>query len=883
MRRPPRLAMRILARALRRHAAAPSILGDLEEDFVHLIESRGLTVARLWYWREAIGIASGGIAHGLPRALRSVPFPGLRRLGEDAVHAARVIRRTPGFSLFTGVVIGLGVGAVTTVFSVLKPLAVALPFEDAHQLVWISNKSEAGDSALSAVTSRTTNLIDFRARTKSFSGITGYDAFFADRAYTLQGVGEPENLVGVAVAHDFLDVLGIAPLYGRGFTLEEGQPGGPAVVLLSHGFWRDRFGADPDIVGRTLSLNHAPRTVVGVLPRSFDFASVFSPSVDVDVLFPFVVSRNNPFQGNELALVGRLRTGVTPDVAQAELTALLAALRKEDPRRWGLGAELETLQEHLAGPFRRSLLLVAAAAGMLLLVVCVNVSGLMLARAPLRTREVAVRKALGARRGRLMRQLVMETLGISLVGAAFGSILAWFATSLVRNAASIHIPLMDSVDLDTSALLVAAGAAIVTGVLVGTIPALQVTEGGEAEVLRATSRGSSAGRGARRLRESLVVAEVALACALLVVGALLTTSLRAVLQVDLGFEPTNTVAWRLHPGTEFESFGEKSEFYAQLAERVEVVTGVESAGLIDALPLGRNRSWGFRVVGWPEQEDTDEQVFAHIVDPGYLPTMQTPIVAGRNLSRADHWGSARVIVLNETGARQIFGGEGEALGRRLKFWGPWEWEVVGVARDVRHLSPEMDAGIEVYYPLAQMRFNTADLVVRSRLPATQIAAAVSGALAEMDRAMPTREFWTLESTVRGAVSGRRFAVGVLSAFAAAALLLAALGIYGVLSQTVAERKQEIGIRMALGAAPPDIVRGVMNRMLLLTAGGIAAGWGISVSISRLLGSLLFDVAPLDPGSFLGTALVLLGVAALAAGLPARRAASTEASQVLQAQ
>ena len=880
---PPGLAALLLARVFRGDPAAATILGDLHEDFSRVLESRGRTAAGLWYWREALGLASSRLVHGLLRSLRHAPVLRPGSLAEDAAHAARMLRRSPGFALFVGGVIGLGVGAVTTVYSVLKPLALALPFEDAHQLVWISNSEAAGDSSLSAVTSRTVNLIDFRTRTRSLSGITGYDAFFASRFYTLAGAGEPESLVGVGVAHDFLDVLGVRPLHGRSFTAEEGQRGGPRAVILSHRLWRDRFASDRTVVGRGVTLNGIPRTVAGVLPASFDFSSVFTPGVEVDFLLPFVVSRDNPFQGNTLALIGRLRPGVTPEAAQTELTALIAALGEEDPERWGLGAKLETLQDHLAGPFRGSLFLLAAAAGALLLVVCVNVSGLMLARSPSRAREMAVRKALGAPRARLMRQLVLETLGISVIGAAVGSLLAWLATRVVTNAAMIHIPLMDSVELDTSALLVAAGVAVLTGVVVGTIPALQVAEGGEAGVLQAASRGSSASRGARRLREGLVVAEVALACALLVVGGLLMASFRAILDVDLGFEPANTVAWQLQPGTPFESYGEKMAFYTRLAGRVRAAAGVESAGLIDGLPLGRNRAWGFRVVGLPDGEDADEEVFPHVVDPGYLPTMEIPLLAGRNFSPADVEGSTPVVILNETGARRIFGGEEEALGRRLAFWGPWEWEVVGVARDVRHLSPETGAGIEVYFPHAQMPdYGPMDLVVRSKLPPSQVVATVSSVLEDVDPGMPRHEFWSLESTVAGAVSDRRFALGLLSAFGVVALLLAALGIYGVLSQTVAERRPEIGIRMALGASAPDIVRGVLGRMLLLTASGIAVGWGLSLLFSGVLESVLFGVGPVDPTAFLGTALVLLGVGALASGLPARRAVSTEAAEVLRA-
>lgn len=877
---PPRLAARILARALRDDPAGPAILGDLHEDFVERVVSRGPAAARLWYRREALALAAGRIVHRTGRGARSAS--GLRpgTLAEDARHAFRTLRRSPGFALFIGGVIGLGVAAVTTVYSVLEPLAVSLPFEDSGELVWISNTAAAGDSSLSAVSSRTVNLIDFRDRAESFRGIAGYDVFFSARAYTWEGVDEPERVVAVAVTPDFLPVLGVLPALGRGFTAEEGSRGGPAAAILSHRFWRDGFGADPGVIGRPIRLNGEPRTVVGVLPPGFDFSSVFSPGTRVDVLLPFVVARDNGFQGNTLAMIGRLKPDVSPAAARTELRTLIATLQEEEAGRWGLGAEVETLRAHLAGPFRDSLVLLAVAAATLLLIVCVNVSGVMLARAPTRAREMAVRTALGATRGRLMRQLVIETLGVSLVGAAIGGGLAWLATAFVRRAASVRIPRMDAVELDLSTLAVAAGVSVLTGVVVGLIPAVHAAAR-ETGAMRATARRRSASRGARRLREALVVSEVALACALLVVGGLLLTSLRAVLDVDLGFEAENSVAWTLLPTGPFETPAEKSAFYARLVERVASTPGAENVGLIDALPLGRNRSWPIQVVGAPD--DARGEAFPHVVDPGYVPAMRIPLVAGRNLSRDDRDETARVVLVNETAARTLFGDPAAAIGRQVQTWGPWEWEVVGVVRDVRHLSPETGSGIEVYFPMTQMAdYWTMDLVIRSRLPAGQLVPSIRGALAEVDPGMPTGEFRPVEAAVAGAVSDRRFALGILAAFGAAAVLLAGLGIYGVLSQTVAERRPEIGIRMALGAAAPDILRGVLGRMLILTTGGVAAGWGLALLVSRSLGSVLFGVGPVDPAAFGGTALVLLGVGLIAAGLPARRAVSTDVRQVLEA-
>jgi predicted permease len=899
MRRPPPpFARRLLERALRGDPAGPAILGDLHEDFVRVARARGPAAARRWYVRQALPLAAGRwSASRVGRAahlIRSV-FLGdsdmtgpswLRGFLQDGAYAARTLRRTPAFALFTAAVIGLGVGATTAVFSVLKPLVLApLPFEDPGRLVWVANAARPDATSLSAFTSRTSNLRDFRERARSFDGLTGYNAFFDQGAYTLTGTGEPERLVGAGVADDFLDVLGVAPALGRDFTPEEGVVGGPRAVLLSHGFWVRRFAADPSIVGRSITLNDAPVSVVGVLPASFDFTSVFSPGVTVDFLLPWPIADETDRQGNTTFMIGRLRPGVTAEAAQADLDAIVTALQEEQPRRWGLGAKVTPLQAHISGPFRPALLLLAAAAGTLLLIVCVNVSNLILSRAPGRAREVAVRKALGASRGRLVRQLVLETLGVSLAGAALGSVLAWGATRLVAGSAAIRIPLLDDVHVDASALLFAASVAVVTGLLVGLVPALQVAEGGEATVLRSGGRGASASRSARRMRETLVIAEVTLACVLLVAGGLLVRSFRAVLDVDLGFDPGHLVAWQLNPSLDFQSDLERTDFYAALRDRVAETPGVERVGLVDASPLGRNRTWGFRVADRPEAEDAPGfSLFPHMIDPGYLPAMGIPLVAGRNFTRDDTEDSEPVVLINEEGARRAFPGE-EAVGKRILQGGPDQVRtIVGVVKDVRHLSPEVDSGIEVYFPLTQVGdFGTLDMVVRSTLTDAGAAAAVSAVLRQVDPSMPTREFWTMESRVDRAVSARRFTLGILTAFGMAALLLAGLGIYGVLAHSVAERTPEIGIRMALGASAGGVVWSVLGRTLVLTSVGIAVGAVVSFGGRGLVGSLLYGVSATDPATFVGMGLVLLAVAGAAGAIPALRAARTTGVRALRAE
>lgn len=889
--RPPHLAVALVKWALDGDPALPAILGDVHEDFTGRCHSHGEPSARRWYWREAIGLAAGRWTFS-PRRSRERSQAKKRKMNDssgfhsvmqDASYAFRSLRRSPGFSLFTALVIGLGVGAATAVFSVVKPLILApLPFEEAEELVWIANVPSAGGTSLSGVTSRASNLRDFRERTSSFDGLTGYNAFFDQQAFILSGDGEPERLVGAGVANDFLDVLGIRPLHGRNFSEEEGMWGGPPAIILSYNFWRSHYDADPGIVGRTLVIDDQAREVVGVLPATFDFSTFFTPGRPVDFLLTFPISDETDRNGNTLVILGRLRPGFTPERAQAELDGIILGLQEEQPDRWGLAAALTPFREKIAGPFKAAFLLLAAAAGTLLLIVCVNVSGLLLARAPGRAREVAVRKAFGASQKRLARQLIMEMTGVSLLGALAGGAIAWGVVRVVANTTAVQIPLLDQVRMDPSAFFFGAVIALITGLLVSIVPAIHVGEGAEANVLRSESRGSTGGRGGRKLRESLVVAEVALACVLLVMGGLLVRSFQAVLDVNLGFAPENTVAWQVRPTSDFESLDEFGVFAYGIVDRLEQTPGIEQVGLIDALPLGRNRSWGFRPVGQAERDDLPS-LFPHLVSPGYAESMQIPLVEGRHLTRDDANDAPLVILMNESGARRVFQGEGP-LGERIRLWDDREWEVVGIVEDVKHLSPEMDSGIQVYFPMLQMPdFGSLDMVVRSRLPTDQVVSLVSAALTEADPGMPTREFFTLDAKVDQSVSARSFTLWILTGYGAAALLLAALGIYGVLAQSVAERAPEIGIRRALGATAPAVVKSVLGRTLFLAGIGIVAGGLASVWVGKLLASLLFGVGATDPVTYASMGLVLVLVAALAGFIPAMRAVRVKGASALQSE
>ena len=789
-------------------------------------------------------------------------------LREDVRYALRRMRREPGFTAFAVLIVALGVAAATAVFSVMSPLMLRpLPFKEPERLVWVAHASEGG---MSSVTSRTSNLRDYRQYARSFEAITGYFAFFDYGGFNLVGTdGPPERLIGVGVAQNFLDVLGVRPLLGRGFTAEESVWNGRRAVILTHGFWMRRFVGDPSIVGRSITLNNEPTEVVGVLPPSFDFQSTFAPASRVDFLNPFPISDETDRWGNTLAIIGRLKPGASIQSAQAELDQITKQLQEADPRRWGLGAVVSGLRDHIAGGFRAPLLVLAAAAALVLLVGCANLSNLLLARAQQRAKEMSVRSALGATRGRLLAQLLAESLILATCGGAAGALLALWITRWVAGISGVSIPMLSTVTVDGTALGFALAITLLTGLVVGIAPALQVSSGREAGALSESSRGSSEGRRSAAVREVLVVGEVALACVLLVGGGLLLRSFVRVMDVDLGFRPEGTVVWQLSSQRPFPNDTARVAFYEDVVARVQAVPGVEAVGLSDTPPLGRNREWGIAAKGVVYEKGKAPAAFPRIVDSRYLQAMRIPIVAGRPFTADDNAKSARVIILNRTAAATLFPGA-DPIGQTLLVGD--ERRVVGVVADVRHQSLEQSAGLEMYLPYMQHpHYGTLAMVVRSRLPVSSLAGPVRAALRGADPTMPTDDVQTLGAVVDRAISPRRFVLVILGAFAGAALLLAALGIYAVLSYSVSQRVREIGIRMALGESAGRVQRRVVSRTVLLAGTGVALGAAASFVASRLLRSLLFGVGPTDAVAFAGTALVLMAVSALAGYVPARRA------------
>jgi predicted permease len=634
-------------------------------------------------------------------------------------------------------------------------------------------------------------------------------------------------------------------------------------------------------VGHRLTLNNEPVSVVGVLPPSFDFASVFAPASHIDLYSPFPLSNETNRWGNTLAIIGRLKPGVAIQTAQAEASILSERLTKAHATdRNEFEARLSFLREHVSGRLRPALIVVTCAVGVVMLIVCANLSNLLLARTAVRQKEIAIRTALGAGRWRLIRQALTESIVLSFGGATLGLILAIFGTRALAHLDAISIPLLENVRTDASALGLTLLMAVLTGLIFGLVPALQVPALAVHAALKDTSRGSTEGKSHTWIRGTLVVSEIAFACVLLVGAGLLIRSFLHVLDVNLGFQPERAVAVRVDPSQQYSTQAQQNAYFDEVLRRVKEVRGIDAAGLSDALPLGRNRGWGVRAKGHQYKQGEYPDAFVRVVSDGYLRSMGIPLRAGRDFTERDTPSTEQVIIINETMARRLWPGE-DAMGQILEV--DKDRRVVGIVGDVRHLALEQGAGSEMYLPIRQCRdFASVDLVVRTTLPPAELALSARAALKPIEPNLPASDFRTLQQLVDKAVSPRRFVVLLLGGFALFALVLASLGIYGVISYSVNQRTQEIGIRMALGASAGDLQAGILLQTLGLASIGMLLGVGASWALARALSGLLFGVTPADPVTFAGMLIVLTAVAALAGYLPARRASRIDPMVALRA-
>jgi predicted permease len=840
--------------------------------------------------RRQAKIRFGGweAAKELQRETRSLPF--LEFLVQDLRYGLRGMRREPGFTIFAVLMIALGIGASTTIFSVLNTMLVRpLPFHDPGRLVWVANAPP--QDGLSAQTLQVLPFLAFKERNHSFSDMAAYFAFYGVGDSKLQVKGKVERLNALPVSRNFFSLLGVQPEIGRSFSADEAKWNGPKAALLSHGLWQRRFGSDPHIVGRSITLDDEAVNVIGVLPSSFDFGSVFAPGTHMDLYFAFPLTQETDRWGNTISVVGRLKPGVRLASAQAEANVLGSRISREQRDRNGLTPRLTPLQEHVSGRLRPALLVLAFAVGTVMLIVCANLSNLLLARGTARQKELAIRSALGAGRKRLVRQILTESLLLSFCGAAMGVSVAFLGTRALARLTTFNVPLLTDVHLDFRALLFTLLLTVVSGVVFGLVPALQVPKIAVNDSLKDQHRGSTNSRSHSWIRGTLVVTEIAFACVLMVATGLLIRSFLRVLDVNLGFQPARAAALRIDPSAQVLRVDPKSKtspaeriaaYFDDVLRRVRELPGVEAAGLTDALPLGRNRTWGAGALGVVYKRGEYPEAFVHVVTGGYLKAAGISLKDGRDFNERDTPSSEPVILVNETLGRRLWPGR-NPIGQLMAGEPNKPRRVIGVVKDVRHLTLEQDSGPEMYFSVRQVPdYGSLNLVVRSRMDDSALTSSVRRVLLPINPEMPNEQFHTLQQLVDRAVSPRRFIVLLLSGFALFALILASLGIYAVISYSVAQRTQEIGIRMALGASSGALQRAILLQTLGLAACGLVLGTGASVLLTQALRGLLFGVTPNDPVTFVGMLVVLIGVAAAAGYLPARRASKIDPMIALRA-
>jgi len=797
---------------------------------------------------------------------------------QDLRYTFRTLRRDAAFTIFAILIVGLGIGCCTVLFGVVNALLLRpLPFSKPDRLVWITNHDAGG---LSGATTQVGTMLDLRERSQSLSEIAGYFAFYGVGDNVLSGKGEPERMSGVPVSENFFPMLGIRPQLGRTFTAEECKWGGRSAVIISHGLWVRRFASDLHIIGQTLRLNDKEVPVVGVLPASFDFSSIFAPASHIDLFFGFPLSAETNRWGNTMAMIGRLKPGFSSSQAQAEVRILGQQITKAHRERNDFDGFVSPLKEYVGGRLRLALIVLSCGVGVVMLIVCANLSNLLLARMASRQKEIAIRAALGAGRGRLIAQMLTEGIALSCCGAVLGILLAVAGTRGIAHLDSVNIPLLQTVDVDLRALGFTLALAILTGVIFGLAPALHAPAAGVHDALKDSSRGSTEGRRRSWLRNALVVSEIAFACVLLVGAGLLIRSFIHVLDVNIGFQPEQAISARVDPVRRPDKREDQIAYFNEVLRLARDVPGVQAAGLTDSLPLGHNRSWGAPAKGVVYRPGDFPDAFVRVVSDGYIGAMGIPLRAGRDLTERDTPATEPVIVINETMAKALWPGQ-NALGQMVQACG--DRRVVGIVGDVHHLSLEQPSGNEMYIPIRQCGdWGSLDLVVRTSRPPEEIAGGVREALHTLVPTLSPRTFRPLRRLVDTSVSPRKLVVTMLGGFALFALILASLGIYGVISYSVTQRTQEIGIRMALGATAGALEAGIVLETLSLAAIGMTIGAGASWALARLLSGLLFGVRANDPVTFIGMLATLTLVAAIAGYLPALRAARIDPAIALRA-
>jgi len=877
---PPRVAEWLLRRTLPAGTRGQSILGDLVEEWR---EAGATPRATLRFWRHALSLAlrysvKHDRSHGHPPERSDDMF--LDNLRNDLRYAVRSYAKAPAFTLIILTTLALGIGASTAIFSMVNGILLQpLPLPDPDRLVYANEVNGKGV----VISMAWPNYVDWRARAQSFQSL----ANSRDEPYTLTGVDRAQRLRGRRVTGNFFQTLGVSPVLGRGFTEEDDRPNTPPAVVISEPFWRTQLGADPAIIGRTLQLNDAAHTVVGVLPRDFQFVRPYDVFVSMG---PMAGERNLLDRGNHTGFyaLGRLKPGVSVEAAGAELRSIAASLEREYPNtNTGVSVRAERLADRLVTDIRLTLLVLFGAVGFLLLIACVNVANLLVARGAARQHELAVRAALGGSRRRLVSQMLVESTLVSIAGGALGvGAGAWLLRALVAVAPE-GTPRIADVRLDAAALAFAFAAAAICGLVFGALPAFQASGDAGQQVL---VRGRAAGFASRshRLRRGLMVVETALALVLLTGAGLMMRTLHELTQVETGFRSDHLVTTRFSLAGEQWTRPKRVAFYNELQSRLRAVPGISDAAFTYSLPIDGSNWNSIFIVGdkpVPPRSQLPSAAFTP-VSAGFFETMGMRLIRGRFFDGTDSATAPKVTVINESLAKRLWPGE-DAVGKRLKQgWPetPNEWrEVVGVVADVKLNGVAAETPMQAYLPLPQEPPESMAIVARTQGDPAAAGPAIEAAMQQLNKDLPLFQIRTMDDVLGTSLARQRMSMLVFVIFALVALTLASIGLYGVVAHGVTERMHEIGVRIALGAEQWHVVGMIVRQGLSMALVGTAIGVAGAIALSRWIQSLLFGVTATDPATLAAVVTVLLAVAVVACSVPAWRATRVDPTSALRAE
>ncbi|HKQ08857.1 MAG TPA: ABC transporter permease [Blastocatellia bacterium] len=792
---------------------------------------------------------------------------------QDLRYGGRMLLKNPGFTAIAVITLALGIGANSAIFSIVNALMLRpLPFNNSERLVQVWEVfSERGQNS---VTASYPNFADWRDQNDVFEAIAGY----ADAELNLTGVAEPERIHGSVVSPAFFSMLGIQPIAGRVLLPEEDYPNKAFSAVISEPLWRRRFNADPQMIGQGISLNNQSFTVVGVIAPITDLTGM--PN-DTEVWIPISLGGGfNNRRGHYLNVMARLKPGVTHQQAQANMDVIASALAAEYPDANKLhGLRLVPLQEQIVGDLKLALLVLLGAVALVLLIASANVANMLLARATSRRKEIAIRIALGAARSRLLRQLLTESLLLSTLGSAAGLLLALWGVYLLSAFGPADLPRLKEVVVDGRVLGFTLVVSLLAGVVFGLVPALQASQPDLNETLKESGRSATSGAGPRRLRALLVVSEIVLSFVLLVGAGLLMRSFLKLQAVDPGFNPQNLLATQISlNGPNYETDESVIAFFNELIGQIKALPGVESVAIRSHIPIGPNEDYAnqsFAIKGRPSDLANQPSAFYNAISPDYFHAMEIPVLQGRPFDEHDVKTAQKVVIINETLARLYFPDEdpiGQRLTKNVRNPKEDDWAtIVGVVKDTKPRALDGDPVSEMYMPFAQQPRDSMAFMIRTTGNPESVAAAVRHAPRSLDKDQPFYGLRTFETVISEAVVKPRFRTFLLTVFAGVALILAMVGIYGVMSNSVEERLHEIGIRMALGASGADVLKLILGYGMALTLAGIGIGLVAGFALTRVMSQLLFGVKPTDPLTFTVIALSLITAALLACCIPAYRA------------